>query len=420
MTCADLIRGNRNLQEAFAQLQVTSVLDNASINPSIKSSENGIPKVYVIDGLLDLTLSVPSLQAFDTRLAACECMKAYFFHHPGIRLHFIRRAIDGYLSGADETANVLTTLMRPSDATSTVDPYRHWLAAVILFHLIFEDAEAKTLAMTVAEGDAEKGEEVVTCIQTISANLIAGIEKSEDERVLVAYLMLLCGWLFEDPDAVNDFLSEGGNIQSLVQAVVQNSADNTIVQGLCAMLLGIVYEFSTKDSPIPRVTLQPILLSRMGREVYIDRITKLRNHTLLRDYEVLPQRLDSTPFGMLPDVFFDQTFVDFAKDNFSRLIRAIDRDPGFEIPVVTNGIQKGISRDMVDSLRAELEKKSKSLEEAEAKLVTLERQFGQEQADNKRAKETASIEFARIKKVNDALQRHQEAEMRLARILTSL
>ena len=412
-----MIRGNRNLQEAFAQLQVTSVLDDVSLSPSSKGAENSVSKVYVIDGLLDLTLSISSLQAFDTRLAACECMKAYLFHHPVIRLHFIRRAIDGYLSGADETANVLTTIMRPSDATGSVDPYRHWLAAVILFHLIFEDAEAKALAMTVAEGDAEKGEEVVTCIQTISGNLIAGIEKSEDERVLVAYLMLLCGWLFEDPDAVNDFLSEGSNVQSLVQAVVQNSVDAPIVQGLCAMLLGIVYEFSTKDSPIPRATLQPILLSRMGRELYIDRITKLRNHTLLRDYEVTPQRLDSTPIGMLPDVFFDQTFVDFAKDNFSRLIRAIDRDSGFEIPVVTNGVQKGISRDMVDSLRTEVEEKSKALDEAEAKLVTLDRQYGQEQADNKKAKETTAVEFARIKKVNDALQRHQEEEMKSACIL---
>lgn len=392
-------------------MQVISVLDEPSPIPDSKNLQNGVPEVYVIDGLLDLTLSISSLQAFDTRLAACECMKAYLFHHPGIRLHFIRRAIDGHLSGADETANVLTTLMRPSDTISTIDPYRHWLAAVILFHLIFEDPEAKSLAMTVAEGDAEKGEEVVTCIQTISANLIAGIEKGEDARVLVAYLMLLCGWLFEDPDAVNDFLSEGSNVQSLAQTVVQNNADNPVVQGLCAMLLGIVYEFSTRDSPIPRATLQPILISRMGREIYVDRITKLRNHTLLRDYEVTPQRLDSTPPGMLPDVFFDQTFVDFAKDNFSRLIRAIDRDPGFEIPVVTNGVQKGISRDLVDSLRAELEEKSKALDQAETKLVTLDRQFSQEQADHKRAKETAAIDLARIKKVNDALQRHQEEDM---------
>jgi hypothetical protein len=278
--------------------------------------------------------------------------------------------------------------------------------------LIFEDADAKSLAMSVAEGDASNGEEVVTCIQTITANLLIGINKNVDERVLVAYLMLLCGWLFEDPDGVNDFLGEGSNIGSLVQAVRHITGDSIIVQGLCAMLLGIVYEFSTKDSPVPRATIHPILASQMGREQYVDRLTKLRGHPLLRDFEVLPQKLSSAQMGGLPEVFFDKSFVDFVKDNFSRLLRAIDRDPGMEIPVVANGIQKGISREMVDSLRSQLEEKEKALQKAEEELLSLSRKLGQEQADHRRANETASVELARIKQVNDALQRHHEEDVK--------
>jgi hypothetical protein len=412
VTCADLIRGNPSLQEGFAQIQVTSVLDEPPEDDVEAPQRNGIPKVYVIDGLLDLTLSVPSLAAFDSRLAACECIKAYFFNHARIRKHFLRRAIDGHSSGADETANVLTTLLQPLEGRVSGDPYRYWFAAVLMFHLIFEDHEAKALAMSVAEGDASNGEEVVTCIQTITANLITGIQKKADERVLVAYLMLLCGWLFEDPDAVNDFLGEGSNVQSLVQAVLQGGGDGTVVQGLCAMLLGIVYEFSTKDSPVPRATIHPILASRMGREQYIDRLQKLRSHPLLRDFEVLSQKLSAAPTGGLPEVFFDRTFVDFVKDNFSRLLRAIDRDPGMEIPVIANGVQKGISREMVDSLRSQLAEKEKALQKAEDDLLSKGRQLGQEQADHRRAKETAAVELARIKNVNDALQRVHEDEMK--------
>lgn len=412
ITCADLIRGNTALQEGFAQLQVTSVLDEPPDEGNESSQQDGIPKVYVIDGLLDLTLSVSSLSAFDSRLAACECIKAYFFNHPVIRKHFLRRAIDGHTSGADETANVLTTLLQPLDGHVSGDPYRYWFAAVLLFHLIFEDAEAKSLAMSVAEGDASNGEEVVTCIQTITANLIMGIQKNVDERILVAYLMLLCGWLFEDPDAVNDFLGEGSNVQSLVQAIFQKGGDGIIVQGLCAMLLGIVYEFSTKDSPVPRGTLHPVLASRMGRDQYIDRLTKLRSHPLLRDFEVLPQKPTSAPVGGLPEVFFDKSFVDFVKDNFSRLLRAIDRDPGMEVPVIANGVQKGISREMVDSLRSQLEEKEKTLQKAEEKLQSLERQLGQEQADHRRTKETADVDLKRIKSVNEALQRHYEEDLK--------
>ena len=412
ITCADLIRGNPPLQEGFAQIQVTSVLDEPPEDGVGAPQRNGIPKVYVIDGLLDLTLSVSALAAFDSRLAACECIKAYFFNHARIRKHFLRRAIDGHSSGADETANVLTTLLQPLEGRISGDPYRYWFAAVLMFHLIFEDHEAKELAMSVAEGDSSNGEEVVTCIQTITANLITGVQKNADERVLVAYLMLLCGWLFEDPDAVNDFLGEGSNVQSLVQAVLHGGGDETIVQGLCAMLLGIVYEFSTKDSPVPRATIHTILASRMGRDQYIDRLMKLRGHPLLRDFEVLSQKLSSAPTGGLPDVLFDKSFVDFAKDNFSRLLRVIDRDPGMEIPVIANGVQKGISREMVDSLRSQLAEKEKALQKAEEDLLSRGRQLGQEQADHRRAKETAAVEISRIKSVNEALQRHHEDDLK--------
>jgi len=290
------------------------------------------------------------------------------------------------------------------------DPYRHWFAAVIMFHLIFEESTAKSLAMSVTEGDASNGEEVVTCIQSLTANLIIGIEKNADERVLVAYLMLLSGWLFEDPDAVNDFLGEGSNLNSLVQAALQSSGDSTIVPGLCALLLGIVYEFSTKDSPVPRATIHPILVSQLGRDQYIDRMTKLRAHPLLRDFEVLPQKLGSTSIGGLPEVYFDRSFVDFVKDNYSRFLRAIDRDPGMEIPVIANGVQKGISREMVDSLRSQLEEKEKALQKAEEDAISFQRQLEQEQAEHRRNKETAVVELARTKHINDSLKQHYEED----------
>jgi intracellular protein transport protein USO1 len=376
-----------------------------------KLQENGISKVYAIDGLLDLAITIPSIQAFDSRLAACDCIKAYFFNHPPIRLHFLQRAIESHKSGTDKRANILTTLLTPPQAMRSSDPYRLWLASTLFLHLIYEDSEAKTLAMSVAEGDASTGEEVVTCIQAITGNLIAGLHRGEDDRVSVGYLMLLCGWLFEDPDAVNDFLGEGSSVQSLVQAVIQGGSDGVIVQGLCAALLGIIYEFSTKDSPISRPTLHTILASRMGRDQYIDKITKLREHPLLRDFEVLPQGLGANHSGGLPDTYFDKTFVDFLKDNFSRLIRAIDRDPGMEIPVVANGIQKGISRELVDSLRTQLDDKNQSLQKAESDLLTLERKLGQEQADHRRTKESAAVDISRIKSVSEGLQRHYEIEI---------
>ncbi|KAI0973174.1 p115 like vesicle tethering protein [Xylaria arbuscula] len=409
-TCADTIRGNAKLQENFAQLQVPSVLETAPSTNGQTGKSNGTPSIYVIDGLLDLVLSVPSTQAFDLRVAACQCIKAYFFSHPEVRMHFLRRAIEGHASGVDETANVLTTLLRPVNVAAANDPYRHWFAATIVFHLVFENPEGKTLAMSVTEGDAESGEEVVTSIQTITAHLVTALSRGDDDRVPVGYLMLLIGWLFEDMDGVNDFLGEGSNIHALAQEVVRHPPGSALVQGLCAMILGVIYEFSTKDSPIPRSTLHSVILSRVGREKYIDALNKLRSHTLMRDFEVTPQKGDGS--GNLPGVYFDPTFVEFFKDNYSRIARAIDRDPGLEISVVTNGVQKGISRELVDSLRSQLEEKEQALQATLTDVASLNGKLGQEQADHRRSKEASIAELARIKNVNEALQRAHQDELK--------
>ena len=420
MTIADLMRGNSTLQEKFAQRDVIFHAETpqtpttpmtAKMNGQVNRTTTPIT-VNVIQGLLDLALVVSFPQAFDVRLAAVECIKAYLYGHGPIRLHFLQRAKEGHLSQEYEADNVLTILLEDVDRWRTADPYRQWIAAVLLFHLLHEDYEAKSLAMAITEGDAERGEEVVTCIQTLSGNLISKSQKGDDDRAIIGYLMVLSGWLYENPDAVSDFLQEGSNVQSLIQMVLQPSQQKVLVAGLCAFLLGIIYEFSSKDSPVPRATLHDILSTSLGREQFNDKMTKLREHPFVRDYEVLPQGFISDQAGSLPEVYFDKTFIDFLKDNFSRVLRAIDRDPGIEISVVANGIQKGISRELVDSLKSQVEDRGQALQKAESELLTLERKLGQEQADHRKAKESATIELGRIKSINESLQKNHEEETR--------
>ena len=409
VTAADLIRSNSALQEGFAQHDVLSPRPEEMPQANGHSHEKRPPPtVNVISGLLELALAPSSLQAFDVRLSACECLKAYLCGHAAIRLHFLRRAIDGHFSDQQEADNIITILIEDPESARGLDPYRHWIASVLLFHLLYEDFDAKNLAMGIAEGDAEKGEEVITCIQALSANLVSGEQKDEDQRVSIGYLMVLCWWLYEDHEAVNDFLGEGSNVQSIVQLIHQNNQSRILVSGLCAFLLGIVYEFSTKDSPIPRATLHQILTTGLGREQYVDRITKLREHSMVRDFEVLHQGLDAGQPGQLPEVYFDKTFMDFLKDNFSRVIRAIDRAPGIEVPVVANGIQKGISRELVDSLKSQVDAGTQTIQKLESDILTLERKLSQEQADHRKARESSTVELNRIKNINEALQRNHE------------
>ncbi|KIW46952.1 uncharacterized protein PV06_02570 [Exophiala oligosperma] len=415
--CGDIIRGNPGLQERFGDLPVQikqpGPASNGHVSPatSEKPSKGPTP-VYqdqnVIESLLELALEPAPIALFDVRLAATSCLKAFVEDHAGIKAHVLRRAIEGHKSGDDTIPNMLTVLLEPPGTRGTSDPYQQWFAAVLFLHLLYDNAETKELALTVTEGDADNGEEVVTFIQSITSNVVAGVQHVEDERALLGYLMLLSIWLFEDPEAVNDLLGEGSNIQGLAAAVKIANNSMPLVAGLCAFLLGIVYEFSTKDSPVPRKTLHGLLMTNLGRETYVSRLTKLRENVFIRDFEVLPQSGN----GSLPDIFFDKTFIDFLKDNFSRFLRAIDRDPNFEVSIVSNGVQKGVSRDLVDSLRAEVQEQKQALETANTELLQLKRKLEQEELDHRRTRESLSVEVSRIRQINQSLQDNHEDEVR--------
>jgi hypothetical protein len=402
-TLADLIRGNARLQEGFAGEQVRPIVEPATNGVT---SPNGVASVYVIEALLNLVLSPAPNELFDLRNAGCECIKAYYYNHMQIKEHFLNRAIGGHEAG-DETANALTILMAGPQVPPTGDPYKIWFAANLIYHLIFDDYQAKNTLMQVKEGDAESGEEVVTCIQTLTANLIASLQLGEDERISVAYLMLLLGWLFEDAAAVDDFLGEASSLQSLVQAVLTPGEDRVMIRGLCASLLGVVYEFSTRDSPVPRRELQPVLMSKLGRDKYLDAITELRRHPLVRDFEVLPR--NGGGGGSLPDIFFDEAFVDFLKDNFSRLSRAIDRNPNIE----QHQSHDGVDRDVVDALRGESEEKEQTIQELQARLMTLEQKIDQEQAEHRKTQQAAEEQRSTLKRINDKL--HDDIEKEVAK-----
>lgn len=408
--CADMVRGNAALQTSFAGLQVPKPDHQEPPQSRPNGHVNGVTKIYIIEALLDVSITASSSTPFEVRMGACECIKAYFFKHTEVRHHFLNRAIHGHISGQDEAANVISILLR--DELKTGDPYRVWFAADLIFHLLWEDTKAKNMLMAVSEGDDENGEEVVTCIQTITANLMMAMQREEDERIQIAYFTVLCGWLFEDASAVNDFLGEGSNIQNLKQRMANGGSENAVIKGLSAVLLGVIYEYSTKDSPIPRRKLQPLLTGQLGRERYLQALSQLRQHPLIRDFEVVPQGAAPPAAAgqdLPPYAFFDATFIDFLKDNFSRLSRAIDRDPGLEAHVPSK--EAGVDRDLVDSLRAQLDEKVQAVQKLETDMLDLQRRLDQDSATARKAVDTSAAEVNRIRQINESLHRNHESDV---------
>jgi predicted nucleic acid-binding Zn-ribbon protein len=191
-----------------------------------------------------------------------------------------------------------------------------------------------------------------------------------------------------------------------VQATLTPGDDRVIIRGLCAALLGIIYEFSTRDSPVPRRELQPVLMSKLGREKYLEAISELRQHPLVRDFEVLPRTGGGS--GSMPEVFFDEMFIDFLKDNFSRLTRAVDRNPNIE----QHQSHDGIDRDVVDALRGERDEKEQTIQELKAQLMTLEQKLDQESADHRKTQQSADEQRNTLKRINDKL--HDDLDKEIA------
>lgn len=162
----------------------------------------------------------------------------------------------------------------------------------------------------------------------------------EWSRVMVGYLMVLCVWMWESPRSVKEFLSEGSNIQvvsntattphmhnllnpqpimQLIQPITQTSGVDSLVQGLCAFLLGIVYEYNREPGSVTRATLHPILQSHVGPDVFANRILRLREDVRFKNVGPDVLELSDDADAAEDGVWFDWAFVEFLKNNYCKI-----------------------------------------------------------------------------------------------------
>lgn len=115
---------------------------------------------------------------------------------------------------------------------------------------------------------------------------------------------------------------------------------DTIVQGLCALLLGILYEYNREVSAIDRCattascgglaladrsvfarqTMHPILHSRVGPDQFVNKISRLREDHRFKN--VGPNVLEMNDADMdgqdwlEEGLWFDWPFVEFIRNNY--------------------------------------------------------------------------------------------------------
>ncbi|CAO3597180.1 unnamed protein product [Absidia cylindrospora] len=295
---------------------------------------------------------------------------------------------------------------------SIQDPYKVWFACVILSHVISNNEQAKQVAGSIKFGEEDHGEEPVPLLHHIVAQLLMSTKNSAtNARIPIAYLCLLCTWLYNSPPSVSLFLSESTHVQFLIQEV-QSSTNDPTVQGLTAFLLGITYEFNNDPrTPITRENLQAILSSRV--DVFNSHIARLRDSHAIKN---TPQYLEisaedealATNTKSLPSLFLDVAFAEFFKDVYETTQRSMKRKPStFKTeahPAITTSFDE--SSEEVESYKLTIKDQTNQIDLLKQKLADLESKLiamntSEDATKTKLAEITTALDNEKVK--NDKL-----------------
>lgn len=394
-TTGDLIAGNAEIQLQFSQIDVPY------LDPTLPNLPQSFDKpAPVTIALLNWALYINSVHTFDIRMGSAHCLHSYFKDNSESKKAFLNDQIKAYLNpnyysenseangdsnGHKETngivpgeynpevlqatpfANIFSTLM-DYDSELKLNPYRLWFSAVVLMYLFEDSDENKELTRNIQIGDAEAGEEVMSSIQAISGLLVTTLDH-RDPRISIGYLMLLTFWLFENFEAVNDFLGDTSVLKALLAFLSNNSSESAIlVHGMVAILVGTVYEFSTKDSPLSRPDLHVLLTKALGKDNYTLKIKQFRDNDNFKNFDESSAFSKSKDETGLPEIFFNQLYIDLIKENFARIRRALFHDPNVD-PVghITFEAYEELEGKFA-SLKENLEKEKKTASETKKSL----------------------------------------------------
>ncbi|CDS09506.1 hypothetical protein LRAMOSA10866 [Lichtheimia ramosa] len=336
---AFLIRGNNANQDLLAQTVVASPLKLTPDGEVDSSAPPGLPRPAMVSLIATAVDCDPSIQySYASRAAAAYTVIAAIEDHPEAQMVLAStlktppedNANAQYQDKPFSAGSLLLDYVQNWELSSS-DPYKVWFASVILSHVIRENDAAKRIAGDIVFGEEANGEEPVPLLHHIMAQMLMAIRNaSTNARIPIAYLCLLCTWLYNSPSSVSLFLSESTHIQFLIQEA-QSSANDPIVQGLAAFLLGISYEFNDDpQTPLSREKMQTILSSRI--DLFTSALARLRDSPAIKN---APQYLQisaedesiSANTSSLPLLLLDSTFVDFFKDAYETVQRSLKKKP---------------------------------------------------------------------------------------------
>uniref|UniRef100_A0A8C8ZNZ0 General vesicular transport factor p115 n=1 Tax=Prolemur simus TaxID=1328070 RepID=A0A8C8ZNZ0_PROSS len=300
-TVSEVIRGCQVNQDYFASV-------NAPSNP---------PRPAIVVLLMSM---VNERQPFVLRCAVLYCFQCFLYKNQKGQGEIVSTLLP---STIDATGNSVSAGQLLCGGLFSTDSLSNWCAAVALAHALQENATQKEQLLRVQLATSI-GNPPVSLLQQCTNILSQGDKidrRGSKIQTRVGLLMLLCTWLSNCPIAVTHFLHNSANVPFLTGQIAENlGEEEQLVQGLCALLLGISIYFNDNSlESCMKEKLKQLIEKRIGKENFIEKLGFISKHELYSRASQKPQPNFPSPECMI----FDHEFTKLVKELEGVITKAI-------------------------------------------------------------------------------------------------
>ncbi|KAM9030414.1 general vesicular transport factor p115 isoform 5-T5 [Ara ararauna] len=357
-TVSEVIRGCQMNQDYFASV-------NAPSNP---------PRPAIVVLLMSM---VNERQPFVLRCAVLYCFQCFLYKNQKGQGEIVSTLLP---STIDATGNSVSAGQLLCGGLFSTDSLSNWCAAVALAHALQENATLKEQLLRVQLATSI-GNPPVSLLQQCTNILSQGDKidrRGSKVQTRVGLLMLLCTWLSNCSIAVTHFLHNPANIPFLTGQIAENlGEEEQLVQGLCALLLGIsIYYNDNSLENYRKEKLKQLIEKRIGRENFIEKLGFISKHELYSRAAQKPQPGFSSPEHMM----FDHEFTKLVKELEGVISKAIYKSS--EEDKKEEEVKKTLEQhdNIVTQYKKVIREQDQELEELKQRITTLMSQNEQLQA----------------------------------------
>uniref|UniRef100_A0A8C2WJU6 General vesicular transport factor p115 n=1 Tax=Cyclopterus lumpus TaxID=8103 RepID=A0A8C2WJU6_CYCLU len=293
-TVSEVIRGSQVNQDYFASV-------NAPSNP---------PRPAIVVLLMSM---VNERQPFVLRCAVLYCFQCFLYKNQKGQGEIVATLLPSTID-----ANSISAGQLLCGGLFSVDSLSNWCAAVALAHSLQDNLTQKEQLLRVQLATS-LGKPPVSLLQQCTNILSQGSKV----QTRVGLLMLLCTWINNCPIAVTHFLHNQENVPFLTAQISENlGEDERLVQGLCALLLGICIYYN--DNSLENNTkekLKQLIEKRIGKENFVEKLGFITKHELYSRAAQKPQPVFPSPEQML----FDHEFTKLVKELEGVITKAVHK-----------------------------------------------------------------------------------------------